>query len=382
MAVRVEVAPSLYAWACERSERDLDALARTFPKLSEWQTGRCSPTLKQLEHFARATRTPVGYFFLSTPPDEQIPIPDLQTVGGKGVTRPNPDLLDTIYQCQQRQDWYRDYARSVGAEAVSFVGSMSTDTPVSQAASTITSVLSFSVDKRGSSCSEAFMSLRDRAEDSGVLVMVNGVVGNNTSRKLDPDEFRGFALVDHLAPLVFVNGADSKAAQIFTLLHELAHIWLGETALSDVDLSVQTTSRVESWCNQVAAETLVPLEALESEFNDSVDLTAELPRLAHRFKSSTVVVLRRMQESGYLSWEKYRKAYDDEFARAMEQIGQRGQGGGNFYNTQPARVSRLFARAVITSTLEGQTLYTDAFRMLGFKKLATFNGQAERLGIV
>jgi len=381
MAVRIDVAASLYAWASERSGLDSDELADKFPKLRQWESGDHHPTLKQLEQFARATRTPVGYFFLSAPPEEEVPIPDFRTVGDRGVRRPSPDLLDTIYQCQQRQDWYRDYARGIGLDPVPHVGSLSTATPVEEAASAVTAETSFSVERRGQNWSEAFGYLRDQAEDSGVLVMVSGVVGSNTRRRLDPAEFRGFALADPLAPLVFVNGADTKAAQIFTLAHELAHIWLGESALSDADLGVQATHDVEHWCNGVAAEVLVPLELLQSDFDDRADLTDELERLARRFKSSTLVVLRRVHEAGYLGWDAYRRAYRDEFRRVIELIGA-GGGGGDFYNTQPARVSKRFARSVIVSTLEGQTLYTDAFQMLGLKKLATFNGMGERLGVL
>ena len=381
VTVRVDVAAPLYAWAMERSGLDADDLTHKFPKLPLWESGEHSPTLKQLERFATATRTPVGYFFLAAPPDEEVPIPDLRTVGDKGVRSPSPDLLDTIYQCQQRQDWYRDHARSVGLDPVPHVGSLSTATPVDEAASAVTAAMSFSVERRGPTWSEAFGYLRDQAEDSGVLVMVSGVVGSNTRRRLDPAEFRGFALADPLAPLVFVNGADTKAAQIFTLAHELAHIWLGDSALSDADLGVQATHEVERWCNGVAAEVLVPLEALRSDFDDSADLTDELDRLARRFKSSTLVVLRRVHEAGFLAWDDYRRAYQTEFRRVMELIGA-GGGGGDFYNTQPARVSKRFARSVIVSALEGQTLYADAFQMLGLKKLATFSGMGERLGVM
>lgn len=381
MTVRVDVEPAMLAWACERSGLDDEKLASKFPKLPKWESRELAPTLKQLENFARATRTPVGYFFLQTPPEDDVPIPDFRTIGDKSVVRPSPDLLDTIYQCQQRQDWYRDYVRSIGLNEVSQVGSMSIAVPPAEAGAEITAALSFEVDMRGRSWSDAFAYLRDQAEEFGVLVMVSGVVGSNTHRKLNPEEFRGFALVDSLAPLVFVNGADTRAAQIFTLAHELAHIWIGESALSDADLGAQTTNAVERWCNRVAAEVLVPLEALRSTLDVHADLTGELDRLARRFKTSTLVVLRRVYEAGHLDWNEYRSAYRAELDRIMDLIGGGGD-GGNFYNTQPVRVSKLFARSVIASTLEGQTLYTDAFKMLGFKKQSTFNELGQRLGVM
>ena len=378
MTVRVEVKPSLYRWASQRSRLDLDELVRRFPKLREWMVGDRVPTLKQIEKFAQATGTAVGYFFLPEPPDEKIPIPDLRTIRDQAVIRPSGNLLDTIYQCQQRQDWYREYARSAGLRELEWIGSLGTSTPPTEAARKITRGLSFSVGHRGANWAEAFTNLRKRAEDVGVLVMVSGVVGSNNYRKLDPREFRGFALADTFAPLVFVNGADTRAAQIFTLAHELAHIWLGESALSDADLSIRTADRGEAWCNQVAAEMLVPMQRVRSEFDPNAERAAELQRLARKFKSSTLVVLRRIHEAGYLSWEEYRRSYLDEYKRAMESP--RG-GGGDFYNTQPVRVSRIFAQAVITSTLEGHTSYTDAFQMLGFKKTSTFYELADRLGV-
>ena len=276
--MRVDVNPELLVWARERSGIASDDLARRFPKLEEWERGDRSPTLKQLESFANATHAPVGFLFLQEPPEEQVPIPDYRTIGDAGIRRPSPDLLDTIFQCQQRQEWYRDFAQVTREDPVALIATLTAATPVVEGAATMRGALRFGVGERGSSWTNALRLLIERAEDLGVLVMVNGVVGSNTHRKLDPREFRGFALVDSLAPLVFVNGADTKAAQIFTLAHELAHLWLGESALSDADLTSTPTVAAERWCNQVAAEFLVPLARITAEFNHEQPLQDELER--------------------------------------------------------------------------------------------------------
>jgi len=379
-SVRAAVSPLLLAWARERSGLEVDELATRFPKLTEWESGERTPTLKQLEDFARATHTPIGFLFLPEPPEEQVPIPDYRTMGDAGVSRPSPDLLDTIFACQQRQEWYRDFAQVTREDPVAFVGSLTTSVPVVEAAELIRTTLRFDPSERGHTWSDALRTLVDHAEELGVLVMVSGVVGANTHRKLDPDEFRGFSLVDRLAPLVFVNGADTKAAQIFTLTHELVHLFLGETALDDADLGAAPTNPVERWCNQVAAEVLVPLGSLRDALSPDIPVADELESLARRFKVSTLVVLRRVHDAGRLSWDAYQAAYRDELTRILEILGERSGTGGNFFNTQPARVSKRFARAVIVSTLEGQTLHRDAFQMLGLKKLSTFEELVSRLG--
>jgi Zn-dependent peptidase ImmA (M78 family) len=381
MASRVAVAPRMLRWARERSGRSPDELKK-FP-VQAWESGDRQPTMRQLEDFARATYTPVGFLFLTEPPHEELPIPDFRTFGDRPVRTPTPDLLDTIYACEQRQAWYRDYAEANGADPVELVGSQSLDAPIADAAHALRDQLGFGLDRRVefSNWSQTLDGLREHAEDAGILVMVSGVVGSNTHRPLNPEEFRGFALVDDLAPVVFVNGADTRAAQIFTLAHELAHLSLGESAVSRPDLSsLDEGNRSERWCNGVAAELLVPLTSIQEAYQPNVDPTAELDRLAKVYKVSTLVVLRRVADAGLMDRAQYRSAFADELDRVRELAAERIP-GGSFYNTTPIRVSKRFARALIADTLEGRTSHREAFRLLGSKKYAAFEELGHRLGV-
>ena len=377
---RVAIQPKMLQWACERAGCAIADLEHRFPRLSAWERQEAQPTLKQVEAFAKATYTPIGYLFLQEPPVENIPIPDFRTLAGEYAGRPSPDLLDTIYVCQQRQEWYRDYARSIGADSLAFARSMNIRDNIGVAAETIRNALGFDVDERRRmpTWTDALRHFIDQADEIGVMVMCNGVVHNNNHRHLDPEEFRGFAMADDLAPLIFVNGADTKSGQMFTLAHELVHIWLGESAVSDSQPSFVPDQTVERWCNQVAAELLVPLDLMRREYDRKAELQDEIGRLARRFKVSTLVILRRIHDAGGLTREEFWNAYDEELER-LRAI-PRGS-GGNFYLTQAARVSKRFASALVASTLEGQTLYTDAFRMLGFSKHATFQELGRSLGV-
>ncbi len=380
MALRVEVEPKLLTWAIERSGVDSVVLHNRFDRLDSWLDRSVQPTLKQVEAFAKATRTPIGFLFLHEPPEEHIPIPDYRTMANVQLSRPSANLLDTIYICQQRQEWYRDYARNNGLKPLDFVGSVDLRASIESVAEHIRDQCDFDLNARRSmqTWEEALRSFIAGADTAGIMVMCSGIVLNNTHRKLNPEEFRGFALTDKLAPLVFINGADTKSAQMFTLAHELAHLWLGETALSSVDIGGKEEQAVERWCNAVAAELLVPLSVFTAELRDEV-LSAALWRLTRRFKVSTLVILRRMRDADYLSSEKYSQAY----ALELEIILPLTNGsGGDFYLSQPNKLSKLFARALIVSTLEGQTLYRDAMKMLGVKKVATFNELGRSLGVL
>ena len=378
--MRVEIKPELLQWARERSGLDPATLANRFPQLNTWERGELSPTLKQLESFAKVTHTPVGYLFLQEPPVERVPIPDFRTAGNKRIGHPSPDLLDTIYICQQRQEWYRDFARSEGEAPTPVVGSAHLNDHVEAIAATIRRALRFDVEERRQmpTWTDALRRFIEQADALGLLVMVNGVVGSNNRRKLDPQEFRGFALADNLAPLVFINGADTKAAQMFTLAHELAHIWLGQSAVSDAEASQAPEHEVERWCNRVAAELLVPLDVVRAEYRARNPLGEEINRLARSFKVSTLVVLRRIHDAGGLTQDQFWRAYRNELERLRAMP---AGSGGDFYLTLGARAGKRFARALVVSTLEGRSSFTEAFRLLGFKKMATFREVGHSLGI-
>ena len=336
--MRVPINPKLLQWAIKRAGERSTYLYEKFPHLDDWERGEAQPTLKQLESFASAAYVPIGYLFLPDPPDEKLPIPDFRTVRSRGVQRPSPDLLDMIYLCQRRQAWYQDYAERLGEEPRPFVGSAKLLESAERVAGRMRQQLGFSIsERRGfSTWEEALRRFIEQIEDAGILVMVSGVVGSNNKRALDPDEFRGFALADTIAPLVFVNGADAKAAQMFTLAHELAHIWLGQSALSDVGIS--NTQNVEVWCNRVAAEMLVPLAELRSELGDD-DPIEEIARLVRAFKVSTLVMLRRLLDAKEIPRERFDKMYAAEMARLSSRP---KSGGGDFYLTQGVRLSRRF----------------------------------------
>ena len=374
------IKPQLLRWAYERAGFDRAGLEHKFPRLAAWESGEAQPTLKQVEAFAKATHTPVGFLFLQEPPVEKVPIPDFRTIDNQHVGHPSPELLDTIYVCQQRQEWYRDFARSVGEKPLTFVGSASVQDEIGPTADQIRAALDFDLNERRRmpTWTDALRHFIEHADGLGILVMCNGVVHNNNHRHLDPTEFRGFAMADDLAPLVFINAADTKSAQMFTLAHELAHVWLGQSAVSDAEPLAVPVQKMERWCNQVAAELLVPLDLMRREYNAGANLPDEVSRLARRFKVSTLVILRRIHDAGGLTRQEFWDAYNSEVER-LRAI-PRGS-GGNFYLTQAARLSKRFAAALVTSTLEGHTLYNEAFRMLGFSKQATFKELGRSLGV-
>jgi Zn-dependent peptidase ImmA (M78 family) len=383
MTLRVQVDPQFYPWAIHRARKEIAAVARSFPSLPAWIKGSRAPTMKQLESFAAAMHVPIGFFFLPEPPIEPLPIADFRAVAGRVIESPSADLLDAIYLCQQRQDWYRDFAQGNGEKPKYPVGGTSRETPSATAAHVLSELLGFGAGLRRECATSEELQRRviARCEELGVLIMVSGVVGNNTHRPLNPEEFRGFCLADAWAPLIFINGVDSKAAQLFTLVHELAHLLVGEEGVSNAPLLSTLHDPVESWCNAVAAEVLVPLAELRSKVNLSSSPLAQVDDLRRTFKVSALVILRRLFDAKMISRSTFVRAYSAENER-LHDAQKRHESGGDFHNTEAVRVSRRFATALLTSMLEGTTFFRDAARLLGIRKVETMETFASRLGVL
>jgi Zn-dependent peptidase ImmA (M78 family) len=378
----VPASSSVLKWAASRACFDHFEMQAHFPKWSQWVTDESKPTLKQLEKIAKFTHTPVGYFFLPQPPTIGLPISDFRTLKDEVLKEPSTELLDMVYLCEQRQDWYREYVRMNGFTPLDFVASASISSKVENIANDIRQRLSLAVDQRRSlpSWKEALSQMIEKAEELGVLVMASSIVGSNTHRKLLVDEFRGFVLVDEYAPLVFLNSSDSKAAQMFTLAHELAHVWLGESGVLDSGPDQFSSKQVEKWCNQVAAELLVPAEDLMREFKEAESsLLDSLPKLAKYFKVSSLVILRRLLDLHVINEGLFWHVYRQELQKIKKVS---GDGGGDFYRTLGVRTGKRFTRAILSSALEGQTLFHEASRLLGVKKSKTFYESARKFGVL
>lgn len=362
---------SILSWARERAGLGLDELAdklgNKVEKLILWESGEAKPTFKQAQDLADTLHIPFGFLFLAHPPLEALPIPDLRTIGNRAADSISLDVRDLVNDVLRKQDWYRDHLLEEGFEPLPFVGKFGLDDSTETVAADLTATLALTIaDRVTARDSDAFLGLlMEKAEAAGIWVMRSGIVGNNTHRGLDVEEFRGFAICDDFAPVVFINGKDAKAAQIFTLAHELVHIWIGESGISDLSLMQASRTnhrRAELFCNAVAAEVLVPRRDLVSRWNSQHPLEQIASELAGFFRVSTVVVARRALDIGLIEWP----AYSEYFQRQAEIWRQVKRGtGGDPYRTIPIRNGRRFTEAVIQSALQRTTLLRDAGNLLG-----------------
>lgn len=360
----VEVSPEIIRWARGRADISLTDLVSEFPKYLEWESGSSHPTFKQLQRFSKLTYTPFGYFFLASPPEEKLPIQDFRTVGGKAPHRPSPNLLETVQMMQKRQSWLRDELIEQGRDPLTFVGSAKRRTDAANVAAMIRGTLGLSNQWAAthSSWEKALSAFRDCIEAVGILVVKNGVVGNDVHRKLDPEEFRGFVLCDDYAPLIFVNGRDAVSAQMFTLAHELAHVWMGRGGIFDLADLQPANDKVEKLCNQVAAELLIPSAELHSYAKQFASLESNISAIASHFRVSPIVAARRALDLHLITRDAFFKFYHQlQIANSDEESSK----GGNFYSTQYSRIGKRFGLAVIHAVHEGRLLYRDAYQLTG-----------------
>lgn len=358
---RVNINADRYRWAIERAGLTVDDYMDSHPKiaLSEWMDGSKQPTIKQLEAFAKSVNVPFGYLFLDNVPVENVPFPMFRGEAGR-FDHFDLNVYDTINIVRQRQEWLEDYLQENEIDTCEFVGTVTLRTSVSETVSRLRGILSLEPNWASSFRSSALAvnKLTERLEDAGVFVCYNGVVGNNAYRKLRVEECRGFALSNKYAPYIFVNSQDAKSAQLFTLIHEAAHLMLGisagHAAADDVCHEAE-----ESYCDAVAAEFLVPASVLREIWNNDVKTVAS------RFKVSEIVVARRAHNLGLMNSDAYRAFWLEYRNRPV--LNKTERSGGSFYLTSVKRVGRAFAIHVRNAVNSQQLSYTQAYRLTGLQ---------------
>lgn len=374
--VQALITGEVLRWARLRAGASIDAVAEKLKvprtEVEAWENDRGQPSFPKARDVAKYLRVPLGYLFLDKPPAETLAIPDLRRVGGERLEQLSPDFYQVYQDAIAKQSWYREYLLYNGSETLPFVGSRKMGDDPTIVAAEMRSTLGITINLRQQTTNwEAmFRAFVGKTENAGVLVLRNSVVGNNTHRPLSVQEFRGFALSDPIAPLIFINTADATAAQIFSLAHELAHIWLNVSAISNFALNrmPEGYDPLEVYCNRVAAEFLVARTEFIDRWRPDRSLDENADALSRDFRVSKLVIVRRALDLGRITREEYLRFYGSaDEARGKTSKKKEKAGGPDFYTLARIRNSPTFARAVLTEALEGRLLLRDAGQLLSVK---------------
>ena len=372
-SITVDIQPEIINWALKQTKEDrIDAALLN--NIHQWLEGTKVPTFNQIEDFSRKACIPLGYFFLKTPPKENIKLIDYRTIDSIALIEPSRNLIDTISEMEAIQEWMATYRQEMGYEKCEFFGLARNSRDSNVIAERIRKYLEVSVRwyEQTDNARGSFSYWRELLNRAGVIVMMNGVVKNNTHRPLNTDEFRAFAMANEWAPLIFINAVDTDGARLFSLLHEAAHIALGRNDLfNDRQNSTSTVSSVETLCNAVAAELLVPngefllAWSQSDKQNEDFDKFSEIARLFH---VGVTVIARRALDNKLIDDALYREIANQVIAQYNKSKQEKTKSGGDFYNTMGSRLDKNVIRALCESIALGRTSYTEAFRLTNTNK--------------
>ena len=380
--VNVNIQPAIISWALSQtSEEKLGT--KLVDNIKHWLDGTKSPTFNQIEDFSKKSHIPLGYFFLQTPPIEQISLLEYRTLDSIQLTNPSRNLIDTIHDMEAVQEWMVNYRKEWNYDTISIVGSLKGITDISVIADTIRKDLGLNIEwyKDCGNPSEAFNKVRGLLEECGIVVMMNGIVGKNTHRALDVNEFRAFAMVNEWAPLIFINGADSAGGRLFSLFHELVHLWIGENDLyNDTKYSANGIKPIEVTCNAVAGALMVPKTVFLEKWNNNTndDIHEKIKELARMFRCSSSVIARRALDNKKIDQNVYNMVIADAI-EAYIQTKQDKSSGGDYYRVARSKLDGVFVRALCESVNSGRTSFTEAYRLTNTTS-KTFSEVASGLG--
>ncbi len=386
-SVSIKVNPTILNWLMQEAQQG-NVGSSIIDLIKEWISGEKEPTFSQIEKVSKKINIPFGYFFLEKPPLEKCKIVDFRTVDSISIHNPSRDLIDTVDLMSGIQEWMAEYNKENGASGYNFVGSIKTTDSVIPAAKTIREDLNLSLNwfEDFRNAREAFNSLRNTIADIGVIVMMNGIVGNNTHRTLNVSEFRAFALTDPYAPLIFINSRDADNGKLFSLLHELVHVWIGkDNFYNDVYGVSQKVSKEEQFCNAVAAEILVPDSIFTDEWsNQTGSNEAIIYELEKKFICSRFTLLikafntRRIEKAEF---NRLLNLFKGQFETMQNQKQGEISGGGDFYRTLATKWDRKVIQAMYSGVQSGRNQYRDVYRLTNTTG-KTFHELVRKVGIV
>ena len=383
----VNIHPSILEWAMKKAQMG-NVSNSVLNLIAKWISGKKSPTFNQIKDVSKKSGIPFGYFFLEKPPVEECKIVEFRTIDSISLQNPSQNLIDTVDHMQNIQEWMAEYNKNNGISANPFVGSIKITDTILSATNKIRQELELSLEyfDKYKASTDAYRYLRNSITNLGILVMMNGIVGNNTHRTLKLEEFRAFTLINPYAPLIFINSRDTDNGKLFSLLHELVHIGIGiDNFYNDTYGISQIVSKQEQFCNAVAAEILVPDSTFSEEWSkQSGDSEHIITKLSKRFVCSRFVLLRKAIDNGKINqneFERLLRLFKSQFRVLQDRKQNKASGGGDFYKTLVTKWDKKFIQALYTSAQDGRTLYRDVYRMTNTTG-KTFHELVEKIGSI
>lgn len=374
--------PDVFRWARESAGLEPEVAAHAIgivpASLIAIERGEKLPSRTTLAHMAKAYRRSLLTLYLPAPPRKGDRGEDFRTVVAERTVEAEADLDALVRDLRARQSLVRTVLEDdEDVRPLEFVGSATMDVGVERLTRSIEQMLGVTrVQYRAQKDAEsAFALLRAQAEHAGVFVMLAGNLGSHHSA-IPVEVFRGFAIADRIAPFIVINDGDAKAAWSFTLLHELAHLWLGASGVS----GGTPEKRIERFCNDVAGEFLLPrsevlaIDMLGLRLDEQITVITEH---ANRWRVSRQMVAYGLFKAGLVSLDAWKEL--DAGIRALwvaerrrEKDQAKSSGGPTYYVLRRHRLGRAmldFARHYVEA---GTLSPSKAAKVLGVKPRAVY----------
>ena len=394
------VTPEILKWARKRCGFSVEKIAEELrvdvSNVRDWENGNALPTMNNARKFAKKTYIPFGYLYLNKIPEIPPHVADF-----RGGWAKNKDTLEELHlnglvkSFLYKKNWYENYLRAINFNVHSgeFQSKFTRNNNSKDIARDISTYLRLGVpqDEIGRSNPSHFWNMfKNKVIKSNIWLIQTSCVGSNATRSISPRTSKGLALKSDYYPLIWVNSKLQDAPKIFTLAHELAHIWVGSEGISnhsDDGEHIDKESEIEALCDEVASEILVPEDSLQLKWATSDSPENNIERLYEYYGVSRFVVARKSFYSGIIkSEQEYRSLIDmyksriranspDQFTEESDQSGS----GPNFYNVLIARNGKHFVESVIGETEKNNLLLSEACQLLGVNSPSTIKGVSDFL---
>ncbi|MDD3479519.1 MAG: XRE family transcriptional regulator [Paludibacteraceae bacterium] len=359
MAEKAYITAKVFKWARESAkmteEIAASKVAVSIDKFKDWENGEDFPTIRQAQTLAKAYRRPFALFFLPDVPTDFQPLQDFRKTGSKELSTSS---IFIIREIQQKQAWISEVNEDNNENRVPFIGRFTIkDNPVLVAKDILATL---NINPLNYKSNNPIIEWIDKAESNGIFISRTSFI--HSRLKLDSNEIQGFAIADDFAPFIFINSDDWNAPQLFTLVHELSHLWIAETGISnDVEPSIKNIgdyNPIELFCNEVAANALMPKEFIDSLDSKAFDNAKEVFKNAKMIGVSSFALLVRALNLNIISLSAYKQLkqladieYNEflkrEEAKKIKQKEKEKRGGPNYFLLQLNRNSRLFTQTVL-----------------------------------